>query len=95
MKANRWKKLYLPRLIVNKIQNPYSCPIESSSQPTQKLKMAVTYEEALATLTSMFGSESGSKWTTDSLDQVLRHHQGKHVNVPLILDSLPILMGFS
>uniref|UniRef100_A0A7S2L3U3 CUE domain-containing protein n=1 Tax=Leptocylindrus danicus TaxID=163516 RepID=A0A7S2L3U3_9STRA len=41
--------------------------------------MAVSYEEALSTLTSMFGSE-GSKWTTDSLDQVLRHHEGHMEN---------------
>ena len=37
--------------------------------------MGVTYEEALATLTSMFGSDG--VWTTDVLDEVLRAYEGR------------------
>mmetsp|Transcript_20036 Transcript_20036/g.30449 ORF Transcript_20036/g.30449 Transcript_20036/m.30449 type:complete len:263 (-) Transcript_20036:1795-2583(-) len=38
--------------------------------------MSITYEEALTTLTSMFGSP----WTKASLDAVLRHHNGHMEN---------------
>lgn len=38
--------------------------------------MSITYEEALATLESMFGAP----WTRESLDQVLRHFQGHMEN---------------
>lgn len=38
--------------------------------------MSITYEEALSTLTSMFGVP----WTTETLDAVLRHHQGHMEN---------------
>mmetsp|Transcript_4691 Transcript_4691/g.6958 ORF Transcript_4691/g.6958 Transcript_4691/m.6958 type:complete len:302 (-) Transcript_4691:144-1049(-) len=38
--------------------------------------MAITYEEALSTLTSMFGTP----WTQDTLDLVLRHHEGHMEN---------------
>lgn len=38
--------------------------------------MAITYEEALSTLTSMFGAP----WTRDTLDLVLRHHEGHMEN---------------
>mmetsp|Transcript_11415 Transcript_11415/g.13809 ORF Transcript_11415/g.13809 Transcript_11415/m.13809 type:complete len:304 (-) Transcript_11415:1170-2081(-) len=38
--------------------------------------MAITYEEALSTLTSMFGTP----WTKDTLDLVLRHHEGHMEN---------------
>jgi hypothetical protein len=38
--------------------------------------MAITYEEALSTLTSMFGSP----WTEEHLDTVLRHHEGHMEN---------------
>mmetsp|Transcript_11829 Transcript_11829/g.15433 ORF Transcript_11829/g.15433 Transcript_11829/m.15433 type:complete len:288 (+) Transcript_11829:163-1026(+) len=40
--------------------------------------MGVTYEEALATLTSMFGSDG--VWTTDVLDEVLRAYEGHMEN---------------
>jgi hypothetical protein len=38
--------------------------------------MAITYEEALSTLESMFGDP----WTRETLDLVLRHHQGHMEN---------------
>lgn len=38
--------------------------------------MAITYEDALATLTSMFGPP----WTQETLDAVLRHYQGHMEN---------------
>ena len=38
--------------------------------------MSITYEEALSTLTSMFGSP----WTQATLDAVLRHHEGHMEN---------------
>mmetsp|Transcript_7332 Transcript_7332/g.10488 ORF Transcript_7332/g.10488 Transcript_7332/m.10488 type:complete len:287 (-) Transcript_7332:340-1200(-) len=38
--------------------------------------MSITYEEALSTLTSMFGEP----WTEESLDAVLRHHEGHMEN---------------
>lgn len=38
--------------------------------------MAITYEEALSTLTAMFGEP----WTKETLDQVLRHHEGHMEN---------------
>uniref|UniRef100_A0A7S2SM65 CUE domain-containing protein n=1 Tax=Eucampia antarctica TaxID=49252 RepID=A0A7S2SM65_9STRA len=38
--------------------------------------MSITYEEALQTLNSMFGLP----WTEESLDQVLRHHEGHMEN---------------
>lgn len=38
--------------------------------------MSITYEEALQTLTSMFGEP----WTEDTLDEVLRHHEGHMEN---------------
>uniref|UniRef100_A0A7S4N9B0 CUE domain-containing protein n=1 Tax=Odontella aurita TaxID=265563 RepID=A0A7S4N9B0_9STRA len=38
--------------------------------------MSITYEEALSTLTSMFGSP----WTKETLDTVLRHHEGHMEN---------------
>lgn len=38
--------------------------------------MSITYEEALSTLTSMFGSP----WSEEDLDAVLRHHQGHMEN---------------
>eukprot|EP00568_Trieres_chinensis_P008523 CAMPEP_0183295812 /NCGR_PEP_ID=MMETSP0160_2-20130417/3628_1 /TAXON_ID=2839 ORGANISM="Odontella Sinensis, Strain Grunow 1884" /NCGR_SAMPLE_ID=MMETSP0160_2 /ASSEMBLY_ACC=CAM_ASM_000250 /LENGTH=84 /DNA_ID=CAMNT_0025457345 /DNA_START=353 /DNA_END=603 /DNA_ORIENTATION=+ len=38
--------------------------------------MSITYEEALSTLTSMFGPP----WTQDALDAVLRHHEGHMEN---------------
>lgn len=38
--------------------------------------MSITYEEALSTLTSMFGAP----WTQETLDAVLRHHQGHMEN---------------
>ncbi len=38
--------------------------------------MSITYEEALATLTSMFAAP----WTEDSLDTVLRHFEGHMEN---------------
>ena len=41
--------------------------------------MAITYEEALSTLTSMFGDAS-PPWTEAQLDAVLRHHEGHMEN---------------
>lgn len=41
--------------------------------------MAITYEEALSTLTSMFGDAS-PPWTEQQLDAVLRHHEGHMEN---------------
>lgn len=38
--------------------------------------MSITYEEALSTLTSMFGPP----WTQETLDAVLRHHEGHMEN---------------
>jgi hypothetical protein len=38
--------------------------------------MSISYEEALSTLQSMFGEP----WTRDTLDSVLRHHQGHMEN---------------
>jgi len=38
--------------------------------------MSITYEEALSTLNSMFGLP----WTSETLDAVLRHHQGHMEN---------------
>lgn len=38
--------------------------------------MSITYEEALSTLTSMFGDP----WTKETLDAVLRHHEGHMEN---------------
>mmetsp|Transcript_7880 Transcript_7880/g.10812 ORF Transcript_7880/g.10812 Transcript_7880/m.10812 type:complete len:298 (-) Transcript_7880:448-1341(-) len=38
--------------------------------------MSITYEEALATLNSMFGPP----WTPDTIDAVLRHHEGHMEN---------------
>lgn len=38
--------------------------------------MSITYEEALSTLTSMFGAP----WTKETLDAVLRHHEGHMEN---------------
>jgi hypothetical protein len=38
--------------------------------------MSISYEEALSTLQSMFGEP----WTRDTLDNVLRHHQGHMEN---------------
>jgi hypothetical protein len=42
-----------------------------------KKKMSISYEEALATLQSMFGE---SAWSRDDLDAVLRHQQGHMEN---------------
>lgn len=38
--------------------------------------MTITYDEALSTLTSMFGPP----WSSETLDAVLRHHDGHMEN---------------
>lgn len=55
----------------------YSIPV-SSNQPTNQASnrnttMSISYEEALATLQSMFGET----WSREDLDTVLRHKQGQ------------------